>query len=566
MTRRTTMSTILSLFNPETTREILLFIAGGLGIFLYGIFMMGDSLKSLAGNKLKLLINKATSTPLKGILTGAIVTVLIQSSSGTTVIVVGLVSAGLMTLKQSIGVIMGVNIGTTITAFLIGLKIGNYAYLFIAVGAFMFIFFGRKNLRTLGHFLLSFGLLFFGLEIMGAGLGPIASSDFFERTMATLSNNWFFAILTGAGLTALVQSSSAAIGILQQLYSMGEINLYGGLAILLGANIGTTITIILASLSGSRESKQAALAHIIFNVVGSIMFIILLRPYAALFGVVENTFLVANDKLTIAFAHMFFNLITTTILFLFINQLLKLIQIILPSRETYSKTVVERLNYELLGSSPVIALEASKAVIVEMAQVAYDMFACAKAYFNEINEKHFEECMVLEGTMDFYDKSIHDYLIRLPIENVRESVRLHQAIYLDTIRDLERIGDHCVNLVEFMQDRYNQGIVITVELQEQFNGFFDQVSKQIQNTIECFDTKSINKAKEIVALEDVIDTLERKFRKSQFNLIQEGILSQHDIHYVDILSNLERISDHCYNIAQNIIDPFYLKRPEAEDN
>ena len=291
------MSTILSLFNPETTREILLFIAGGLGIFLYGIFMMGDSLKSLAGNKLKLLINKATSTPLKGILTGAIVTVLIQSSSGTTVIVVGLVSAGLMTLKQSIGVIMGVNIGTTITAFLIGLKIGNYAYLFIAVGAFMFIFFGRKNLRTLGHFLLSFGLLFFGLEIMGAGLGPIASSDFFERTMATLSNNWFFAILTGAGLTALVQSSSAAIGILQQLYSMGEINLYGGLAILLGANIGTTITIILASLSGSRESKQAALAHIIFNVVGSIMFIILLRPYAALFGVVENTFLVANDKL-----------------------------------------------------------------------------------------------------------------------------------------------------------------------------------------------------------------------------------------------------------------------------
>lgn len=560
------MSTILSLFNPETTREILFLIAGGLGIFLYGIYMMGDSLKSLAGNKLKLLINKATSTPLKGILTGAIVTVLIQSSSGTTVIVVGLISAGLMTLKQAVGVIMGVNIGTTITAFLIGLKIGNYAYLFIAIGAFMFVFLSRKNLKTIGHFLLSFGLLFFGLEIMSTGLSPIASSDFFESTMAALSNNWFFALLTGTGLTALVQSSSASIGILQQLYSMGEIELFGSLALLLGANIGTTITIILASLSGSKESKQAALAHIIFNIVGSVFFLILLTPYTALFAFIEETFLVANDKLTIAFAHMFFNIITTTILFIFINQFIKLVQLIMPTKETYARSVVERLNYELLGSSPVIALEASKAVIVEMAQVAKDMFTTAKKYFNDMSEKHYEECITLESSMDFYDKSIHDYLIRLPIENVKESTRLQQAIYLDTIRDLERVGDHCVNLVEFMQDRYQQGIVITVDLQQQFNGFFDQVEKQIQNTIECFDTKSINKAKEIVALEEEIDTLERKFRKAQFSLIQEGILSQHDIHYVDILSNLERISDHCYNIAQNIIDPFYLKRPDSDED
>lgn len=558
------MLTYLSLFNPSTPSQNAFFIAGGLGIFLIGINMMGDSLKRLAGNKLKLLIQKATSTPLKGILTGALITVLIQSSSATTVIVVSLVAAGLMTLRESIGVIMGANIGTTVTAFLIGLKVENYSLLFVALGAVLLLFFNRQNLKNIGGVVTGFGFLFLGLQLMSSALIKLTTQPFFKNMMIALSDNWFLSVLTGTGLTALVQSSSASIGVLQQLYELDAIKLYGALGILLGANIGTTITVILASIGGTRESKQASLAHIIFNIFGAILFLIFLKPYTNLFSMIQNKFLPTNPKLTIAFAHMFFNIVTTLILYFMIDILVKIVQKIIPSKGDFAKIIADKLNEDLLVKSPILALETAKHVIVEMGQVSLNMFLISQKYFNNNDPKYIDECIALEKTIDFYDKVIHDYLIRLSTEHLKPSNRLYQAIYLDTIRDFERIGDHCLNLIEFMQDRYEHGVVITTELQEQFNNFFDQVALQIQNTIECFDLKSVTKAYEIIALEAEIDTLERKFRKSQFNLINEGLLSQDDIHYVDILSNLERISDHCFNIAQNIIDPFYMQRPEKD--
>lgn len=558
------MLTFLSLFNPSGPSQNAFFIAGGLGIFLIGINMMGDSLKKLAGNKLKLLIQKTTSNPLKGMLTGALITVLIQSSSATTVIIVSLVAAGLMTLKQSIGVIMGANIGTTVTAFLIGLKVENYSLLFVGLGAVLLLFFSRQNLKNIGGVLTGFGFLFLGLQLMSSALIKLVDQAFFKNMMITLSDNWFLSVLTGTGLTALVQSSSASIGVLQQLYELQAIELYGALGILLGANIGTTITVVLASIGGTRESKQAGLAHIIFNIFGAVLFIIFLRPYTNLFLHIQNRFLPGHPKLTIAFAHMFFNVITAFILYFMIDLLVKLVQKIIPSKGDFAKIIADKLNEDLLVTSPILALEAAKHVIVEMGHVSLNMFLVSQKYFNHYDPKYVEECIQLERTIDFYDKVIHDYLIRLSTEQLKPGNRLYQAIYLDTIRDFERIGDHCLNLVEFMQDRYENGVVITTQLQDEFNNFFDQVTLQIQNTIECFDLKSITKAYEIVALEAEIDTLERKFRKSQFNLISEGLLSQDDIHYVDILSNLERISDHCFNIAQNIIDPFYMQRPEKD--
>lgn len=563
------MLTFLSLFNPTTPNELAFFIAGGLGIFLYGINMMSDSLKVVAGNKLKLLIQKTTGTIFKGILTGALITVLIQSSSATTVIVVGLITAGLMNLRQAIGVIMGANIGTTITAFLIGLKIENYSLLFIAIGAILILFFNRQNIKGTGGILIGFGLLFLGLQLMSSALLQFQNSPTFKNAISRISNKWYLSIITGAILTAIIQSSSASIGILQQFYEISiqtgiGITLKDALGYLLGANIGTTITVMLASIGGSRESKQAALSHVLFNVLGALIFLIFLTPYTRLFTWVQQSYLPNNPKMTIAFAHIFFNVIVTIILFFFVDLLAKLVTKIIPAKESLAVHIADKLSDELLETSPVLALESAKALIVEMGQVTLEMFDVAHRYFNENNTKYIEECQNLERKIDFYDKVIHDYLIRMPTANLKSSTRLYQIIYLDTIRDFERIGDHCVNLVEFMTDRYEQGISITTNLQEEFNNFFNQVHKQIQNTIDCFNLKSITKAYEIVSLESEIDTLERKFRKSQFNLISAGHLSQEDIHYVDILSNLERISDHCFNIAQNIIDPFYMQRPDED--
>lgn len=563
------MLTFYSLFNPTSPTEIAFFILGGLGIFLFGINMMSDSLKVVAGNKLKLLIQKATDTPLKGILTGALITVLIQSSSATTVIVVGLISAGLMTLRQGIGVIMGANIGTTVTSFLIGLKVENYALLFVAIGAVLVLFFNRQILKGAGGVLTGFGLLFLGLQLMSAALLKFQEAPQFTEAISNISNKWYLSVLTGAVLTAIIQSSSASIGILQQFYEISVqtglgITLKDSIAFLLGANIGTTITVLLASLGGTREAKQAALSHVLFNLFGAILFIIFLTPYTNLFISFEAKFLPNNPKMTIAFAHIFFNIIVTAVLYFFVDTLAKIVTRLIPSTKEFSKVLSDKLNDDLLNESPVLALESAKQLIVEMGQVSLEMFNLAYKYFNDNNVKYVEECQNLERKIDYYDKVIHDYLIRMPSTGIKSSTRLYQIIYLDTIRDFERIGDHCLNLIEFMTDRYQHGVAITTDLQQEFNQFFDKVVFQIQNTIDCFNLKSTTKAYEIVSLEAEIDTIERKFRKSQFNLISEGLLSQEDIHYVDILSNLERISDHCFNIAQNIIDPFYMQRPEKD--
>ncbi|MDD3999406.1 MAG: Na/Pi symporter, partial [Bacilli bacterium] len=270
-----------SIFVPDNTFAIISIVAGGLGLFLYGITLMSESLKRLAGNRLKTLIAKATSTIFRGILTGTVVTCLIQSSSATTVIVIGLISAGLMSLKQAIGVMMGANIGTTITAFLIGLNISKYSLMIMAIGAIILLFFERKRIHEVGRAIFGFAALFVGLELMGLGLEPLSKMVWFETSMTSMSSFPLLGVLVGAGLTALIQSSSASIGVLQQIFSSGAIGLKAALPVLLGCNIGTTITATLSSLSGTRESKQAALFHLFFNLIGTIIFLIFLTPYTA---------------------------------------------------------------------------------------------------------------------------------------------------------------------------------------------------------------------------------------------------------------------------------------------
>jgi len=349
-----------------------MYVFGGLALFLFGINLMSDSLKLAAGNKLKLIIEKTTNTPLKGILVGIFLTILVQSSSGTTALMIGLLRAGLMTLPQSVGVIMGANIGTTVTAFIIGLPIAKFGYVFLGFGVIM-TFIGKRRIHHFGGVLAGLGMLFVGLETMSAGLKPLAATPEAEMMFQTFSNNWFLGTVFGTFFTALVQSSSAAIGVLEKLYALNAegietITLYGAIPILLGANIGTTITAYLASLGGNVESRRAAIIHVLFNVISAIVLLIFLIPYRSFIAWVELRFLEPFSMLSIAFAHAFQNILMTIILYFFIKQLIFLAKVIVKDKST-KQIPDEMFDEKIIEESPSLALEFAKKAILDRKSV-----------------------------------------------------------------------------------------------------------------------------------------------------------------------------------------------------
>lgn len=553
----------LSLFEPSTTLAIIFTVLGGLGLFLYGIEYMSTSLKNLSGNRLKILIEKATDNIFMGLLTGIAVTVLVQSSSATTVIVIGLISAGLMSLRQAVGVMMGANIGTTVTAFLIGLKINEYSLILIALGAAIVIFITTKKASYTGGIILGFGMLFLGLELMSLGLEPLAEKGWFETAMISLAEVPILGVLAGTFLTVIVQSSSATIGVVQQVFFDGNIALPGALAVLIGSNIGTTITAILASLSSPREAKQASMFHLLFNLFGSVIFLIFFGTYVKLLGNIENAFLGPNNKLTIAYAHIIFNTVTTIFVLFLVKYFVVLIEKMLPIKEDKDASLVEKLNYDLIISSPVLALESAKGVVIEMGGIAQEMIKTARLYQNDNSEDYFGKIADLENRIDLYDKSIHDYLMEIQSFDLSQKYKQTQVILLDVIRDFERIADHAVNLSEFYQNRYEQDCPLTGKVAENLNHYFDLIVLQVENAILSFQANDKKLAKKVIETEIEIDKLEKHYRRAQLLHKKESSDECNDIHYVDILSNLERISDHCNNIAENVIDPHYLSKERS---
>ena len=375
------MNTIILTSTIDWT-SIIFSLFGGLGLFLYGIYIMGEALKNIAGNRLKVIIERLTGNPFKGLLVGMLVTTILQSSSATTSISIGLIRAGLMTLPQAIGVIMGANIGTTITAFLIGLNVTQYSFLFIGIGAILIFFFRKRTIKETGVALFGFGLLFFGLEQMGSGFKILAEQEFFNDFMLKLSDNPFLGLLAGTIVTAIVQSSSATTGIVQNLYANGLITLKGALPILLGNNIGTTVTALLAAIGGSIAAKRASVFHVLFNLFGAIIFMILLTPYFHavdairdwLLSSVTATQAINVPEMTIAFAHIIFNVSVTLIFIWFVKYIEIFIKKLVPGEdETYGSFNEEILNDALVSNSPALALKASATAIDHMAKTVQDL-------------------------------------------------------------------------------------------------------------------------------------------------------------------------------------------------
>ncbi|WP_420827775.1 Na/Pi cotransporter family protein [Gracilibacillus alcaliphilus] len=527
---------------------------GGLGIFLLGIKYMGDGLQKIAGERLQYFLDKMTSNPFMGVLAGIIVTILLQTSSGTTVLTVGLVNAGFMTLRQAIGVIMGANIGTTMTAFIIGFDIQEYGLPILAIGALMLFFFKKEKLMNVGITIFGFGSLFFGLKLMGTGLKPLSTLDAFHDLTISMSNHPILGVLVGTVLTMIVQSSSATIGILQGLMMEGAIQLQAALPVLFGDNIGTTITAVIASIGTSIAARRAALTHVVFNLIGAVIILTFLGAYTNLIEYIQGL-LGLNPAMTIAFSHGIYNLLNTIIQFPFIGFLAFLVTKLIPGEDVVVKYKPQHLDPIFLKQSPSIALDQAKLEVIRMGEYAIKGMTETSMYMNTNNQKHSEMAMQIEGALNNLDHEITDYLVELSGSNFTEVERHSHSALINAVRDIERIGDHYENIIELVNYKQSNKVDITEQGMIDLNEMFDLTISTVKEAIRAIENNDREAALSVIQKENAIDKMERNLRKKHIIRLNEGACTgTAGIVFADIISNLERMGDHAVNLADEVLE------------
>ncbi|MCK6204414.1 Na/Pi cotransporter family protein [Bacillus infantis] len=534
-------------------QQMLFEFLGGLGIFLYGIKFMGDGLQKSAGDKLRDILDKFTTNPVMGVLAGIIVTILIQSSSATTVITVGLVSAGFMTLRQAIGVIMGANIGTTVTAFIIGIDVGEYALPIIALGSIMLFFFKNKKVHNVGQIVFGFGALFYGLELMSGGMKPLRGLEAFHDLTVNMSSNPILGVVVGTLFTVIVQSSSATIGILQGLFSENLINLDAALPVLFGDNIGTTITAVLAAIGASVAARRAAAVHVLFNLIGTTIFLILLHPFNLLISALQDK-LSLNPEMTIAFAHGIFNASNTLIQLPFVAALAFIVTKLIPGEDSVVDYKAKHLDPVFIEQSPSIALGQAKEEVLRMGSFAVKGLEETNLFLKTKLKKHSDSTYQLEEAINNLDRKITDYLINLSTSSLSENESEEHTVLMDTVRDIERIGDHFENIIELIEYQQANKVKITESAMNDLEDMFALTISTVKESLESLDHNDKEAARHVVKKEEEIDKMERKLRKQHIIRMNEGTCTgQAGIVYVDIISNLERIGDHAVNIAEAVL-------------
>ena len=549
--------------------QAILFIFGGLGIFLYGIHMMGSSLKELAGDRLRLIIQKSTSTPFMGMAVGFVVTMLTQSSSTTSAIAVGLVGAGLMTFGQSIGVLLGANIGGTVLPLLMA-AMPSYikpvvAVVLVFIGASMIFFFKKEKVNQLGSVVLGFGLIFLGLAMIDMSFDYIQEehTEFIVDMFTNLSNYPELAVVVGILFTVIVQSSAATIGIVQGLFAVGSLSLTGSLALMLGANLGTTITAIIACLGSSRTAKKVAVANTLIKGIGVIIFTIIFRfAFNPLMTTINDAmFPNENNPLIISLSHIGFNIINSLMILALIKPFCVLCDKIVPDVDKSIEDAL--LDYTLIKKSPSLAMSFAKKSIDYMATTMMEYVHIARHYSFDRDSKDISEGAELEKTINCLDKRIHDYLIKLTLSHIDNNTSTILSKYLDQIKDIERIGDHCTNILEFFDDRYEKELHLTEDGVQDLEQMFDTLIQMTDGTVKAIISWDQNEASKAILFEDQIDRLEEVLHERHIHRVNSGVCSfQNTEHYVEILSNIERMGDHLTNILDGIINKDYCKYDE----
>lgn len=531
--------------------DIALPVLGGLGLFLYGMNIMGTGLEKAAGEKLKRLIEILTSNRLMGVLVGTLVTMIIQSSSATTVMVVGFVNAGLMNLSQAVGVIMGANIGTTVTAQLIAFDLADVAPLAVAIGVGIWLTSSKRRFKNLAEILIGFGILFIGMDMMGSGLKPLANNPVFSNIMTRL-NDPFLGVIVGFGLTTLIQSSSASIGLLQTLASLGLIDIKMAFPILFGDNIGTTTTALISSVGANRTAKRAAVIHFLFNLIGTLIFVLILRiPIEAIVLKISPY----DVKRQIANAHTLFNMINTILLLPFGNLLIKAAEKFVPGEDKGVETSELKYLDSRILETPSIALGQVAKEVYRMAKIVEDNFKSSYLAFVNKDEKLTQQVFSTEKIINQLETDILQFLVKLSNEPLNESQHVQVNALINMINDIERVGDHADNIAELSQVAIENNLPFSDIALKELENIFNKTFEAYKNATEAFHAEDFEKAKMALKLEEEVDRLEKEYRENHIDRLNNMLCLPHSgVIFLDFLSNLERISDHSSNISLYVLD------------
>lgn len=551
--------------------QMIATLLGGLAVFIYGMNLMSDGLQKAAGDKMRNILAMLTANPVLGVIAGALVTAVLQSSSATTVMVIGFVTAGLMKLPQAISVILGANIGTTITAQLIAFNIGDYAWIFVFVGFVMYFFFKKKEMAVkIGQIMFGFGLLFVGINTMGDTMKPLAQSQVFTDLMMQVADVPVLGVVVGTLMTVVVQSSSATIAVLQNLASTAGpdgihsiLGLQGALPILFGDNIGTTITALLASIGGSINAKRTAVAHTIFNITGTLIFIWWIPQIADFITWISpkgpEIEVISRQ---IANSHLMFNLTNTLIFLPFIWVLVKIVTKIIPGEDK------ERLGDEPIFlddhviEQPVFAIHLAIQELTRNATLALGMMKKSRETFVKNDLTHAGEVIETDEIVNKLRTKTIQYLSKiLAAESITDFQKERVAALLHVASDIEHIGDYCKNIIDLAEDRNRNKYEFSEVANEEIDTCFNMVERMILDTIECLETGSPELAGKVLQEEEKINKLELEIRRDHMHRLGDNVCSPAvTVVFLDLIHNLERMGDSCNNIAEAVIKGYTAKK------
>ncbi len=544
--------------------QMIATLLGGLALFIYGMNLMSDGLQKTAGERMEKILALLTRNPFLGVIAGALCTAVLQSSSATTVMVLGFVSAGLMKLPQAISIILGANIGTTITAQLIAFEIGDYAWLFVVIGFILYFFLKKEQLVNIGQTIFAFGMLFVGINIMGETMKPLAGSPVFVDLMMQVQDIPVLGVLLGTGMTVVIQSSSAVIAVLQNLAMTAGpdgvssiIGLQGALPVLFGSNIGTTITALLASIGGTLNAKRTAAAHVIFNLSGTLLFIWFIPWYCKFIQLISPSgpeiHVIARQ---IANAHMCFNIISTLLWLPFIGVLVKIVTKLVAGKDT-DKLPSEPLFLDRnVMEQPFAAIHLAKKELSRLAGFAAGMIVSAKKAFLGNDMTEVQQVLEMENVVNELQQETVSYLASI---SLAETITEHQAAEVSGLMhvaaDIEHIGDYCENIAVFAREKIKNKYEFSDSACAEIYECFDHASRMVRDSITALETGDHKVALDVKEQEKEMNHTEAFLRKQHMKRIYEKTCSpEFTVIYTDIVHNIERIGDSCDNIANAVLE------------
>lgn len=537
---------------------------GGLGLFLYGMHIMADGLQKSAGDRVKSLMGFLTRNRFVAVLVGAGITAIIQSSSATTVMVVGFVNAGMLTLTQAVGVIMGANIGTTITAWIVSLsewgsvfKPEFLAPLVVGVGAFLVLFAADERKKKLGEILTGFGILFIGLSFMSGAITPYRDAPVFSDAFRILGKNPLLAVLTGAVVTAIIQSSSASVGILQTLAMNGVVNWQSAVFIMMGQNIGTCVTAILSGAGAGKNAKRASMIHLLFNVIGSVWFGICMWIF---FRFQTRLAAAAISSVEISVFHTIFNIVNTLVMFPFANGLVRISEVMISDHGGEGGTepdITEQMHRKLdrrILNNPALAIETAMVEIVRVGILTRDNFKASVAAVRDNDKEQIRQVLQMEENINQLVKLLTAFLVEVDNLSLTETQHLTIKNLFYTVSDIERIGDHSENIAELADTKRRDKIRFSDRGEKDLEKMYDMTLHAFEAALEARELHSREAADRALCTEKKVDKLEKDLRDKHIQRLSKGKCTpESGIIFLDVLSNMERIADHADNIAGYVL-------------